>query len=312
MFPSYSTSRYENSPYQVCPQSLSTIPLQVFANEVAVTLHGKTLQISELLSAKFAFPLPGSRQQISSLPEIQLICLLTIAVKLYHPFDGFTRHVRSLADSAALTVDWATWVDVQTSHGVHASGEIHLEPGREINVTERDVMNMTGEQLDGYMDWYERTFVDESRVEQKARGLPEQLLEMFPTGRPDDTSSKPYNYDRTAAEEQQIIDRRLNMVMGKLHLRDIVSNDSEDSARVHEDSTRIGSFYKRYRKVEDLTPHAKAFHETVAKAIGVRLETLILAVAQVERKLVKWREAKLKADKEEDDAVMENTSDNDA
>lgn len=240
------------------------------------------------------------------MPEIQLICLLIIAVKLYHPFDGITRHVRSLADSASLTIDWATWVDVQSSHNVQATGEAHLERGSEINVTERDVMNMTGEQLDDYMDWHERTFVDEPRVEEKARGLPKQLLDMFPTGRTDGSSPTPYNFNQMAAEEQETIDKRLNVVISKLHLRKVVSDESEDLVGVHEDSTRIGSLYKRYRKIEDLTPHAKAFHEAVAEAIGVRLETIILAVGQVERKLVKWREAKVKADKEE------NPSDNNA
>lgn len=232
-------------------------------------------------------------------------------MKLYHPFDGFTRHVRSLADSAALTVDWAAWVNVQSSHSTHATGDAHLERGSEINVTERDVMNMTGEQLDEYMDWYERTFVDESRVEGKARGLPKQLLDMFPISHIDGSSPTPYRHDQMAADEQGNTDKRLNLVMGKLRWRNVVSDDSEDSAGVHEDSTRIGSFYKRYRTVEDLTPHAKAFHDAVAEAIGVRLQTLLLAVGQVERNLVKWREAKVKADKEEDDEAMENTNDND-
>lgn len=240
------------------------------------------------------------------------MCLLIIAVKLYHPFDSFARHVRSLADSAALTIDWAAWVDVQSSRNVHAIGDAHLERGREINVTERDVMNMTGEQLDEYMDWYERIFIDESRVEGKARGLPKQLLDMFPTGRTDGSSPTPYIHDQMAAEEQDTIEKRLNVVMGKLRLRNVVCDDSEDSIGIHEDSTRIGSFYKRYRKVEDLTPYAKTFHETAAEAIGVGLETLVLAVGQVERKLMRWREAKVKADKEEDDTVMENTSDNSA
>lgn len=244
------------------------------------------------------------------MPEIQLVCLLIIAVKLFHPFDGLTRQVRSLADSAAMTIDWATWVDVQSSHYVRATGEAHLERGSEINVTEKDVMSMPGELLDEYMDWYERTFVDETRVEEKARGLPKQLLDMFPTSRIDGSSPTPYNYNQMAAEDQETIDKRLNVVIGKLHLRDVVFDESEDFAGVHEDSTRIGSFYKRYRKIEDLTPHAKAFHEAVAEAIGVKLETLILAVGQVERRLVKWREAKVKADKEEDDAAMEKTSDN--
>ena len=278
------------------------------ANGTAVVLHSQTLQISQLLSSTFEFPLPGSRQQTCSLPEIQLVCLLVIAVKLYHPFDSSIRHVRSLADPAALTIDWESWVDDQSSCKMHVTGGTHLERGSEISVTEKDVMNMTGEQLDEYMDWYERTFVDESRAEEKARGLPKQLLDMFPTGRIDGSDPTPYSHDQMAVEEEEAVDKKLNTVMCKLRLRNVISDDLEGSMGISEDSTRIGSFYKRYRKVEDLTPHAKAFHEAVAQAIGIRLETLILAVGQVERRLVKWKDAKVKADKMEGDMAMENTN----
>ena len=278
------------------------------ANKTAVALHSQTLQISQLLSSTFEFPLPGSRQQTCSLPEIQLVCLLVIAVKLYHPFDTSIRHVRSLADPAALTIDWESWVDGQSSCKMHATGGTHLERGSEISVTEKDAMNMTGEQLDEYMDWYERTFVDESRAEEKSRGLPKQLLDMFPTGRIDGSDPTPYSHDRMAVEEEEAVDKKLNTVMCKLRLRSVVSDDPEGSMGISEDSNRIGSFYKRYRKVEDLTPHAKAFHEAVAQAIGIRLETLILAVGQVERRLVKWKDAKVKADKMEGDTAMENTN----
>lgn len=239
------------------------------------------------------------------------MCLLVIAVKIYHPFDDLPRYVRSLADPAALTIDWNTWVKSQSFHNVHATGETHLERGTEINVTEKDVMNMTGEQLDDYMDWYENTFVDESRTE-KSRGLPKQLLDMFPTGRSDGSSPPPHDYKERAAEEQKTIDKRLKMVMGKLNLRTVVSDDPEDSVEANQNSTPVGSFYKKYRKVEDLPPHAKAFHEAAAEAIGVRLETLLLAVGQVERKLEKYREAKVKAEKDKDDGAAENTSKNSA
>lgn len=231
------------------------------------------------------------------------MCLLIIAVKLDHPFDAITRHVRSLADSAALTIDWAVWVDAQSSHGVHDSGEAHLERGSEINVTEKDVMNMTGKDMDTYMDWYERTYVDEVRADEKARGPPQQLLDMFPTGRADDSSPTPNNYEQAAAKQQETIEKRLNMVMGKLRLRNVVSDDSDG---VREDSKPIGSFYKRYRKVEDLEPHAKAFHEAAAELVGVKLETLMIAVGQVEIKLLKYREAEVKAERL---AAAENESD---
>ena len=253
--------------------------------------------------------MPGIRQQTSSLPEVQLMCLLIIAVKLYHPFDGSIRHVRSLADPAALTIDWESWVDSRSASKMQATRETHLERGSEISVSEKDIMSMTGEQLDQYMDWYERTFVDESRAQEKPHGLPEQLLDMFPIGRIDGSDPTSYNYAQMTVEEQEAVDKRLNMMISKLRLRTAVPDEPEDSMRMNEDSIPIGKFYKRYRRVEDLTPHAKAFHEAVAEAVGVRLETLVLAVGQMERKLVKWRDAKVKAEQMEVDTAREDSSD---
>lgn len=273
-----------------------------------------TSKLSHLLSITFHFPVAGIRQQISTLPELQLICLLIIAVKLYHPFDNQPRYARSLADPAALTINWAAWVEARTSAHFTPTGDYHLKRGSEIDVTADEAMNMTGDQLDEYMDWYQRTFIDESRVEQKSRGLPTQLLDMFPTGRADGSAPPPYDHSQAAAEEDEAIGQKLKTVSVNQNVRDVVPDDSEESSEISDEQkerlivARVGSYYKRYRRMEDLTPHAKAFHEAATEAVGVQLETLLLAVGQVERKLMKWKEAKLKADKEKDSSITADDS----
>ena len=168
--------------------------------------------------------------------------------------------------------------------------ESHLQRGTEIKVTEVDAMEMTGEQLDEYMDYYERTFIDPARVEQK---LPKELLDMFPTGRLDGSEPASYSYHEQFAKEQEAVEETLETVIGSMRLRNVISKESEAPVR------RIGSFYKRYRRAEDLDGSAKVFHEKVAGMVGVKLETLVLAVGQMERLLIKWREAKVKEGLEE-------------
>ena len=154
-------------------------------------------------------------------------------------------------------------------------------------------MNMSGEQLDEYMDYYERTFIDPDRVEQK---LPKELLDMFPTERLDGSEPVTYSYQEQFTKEQEAVQKTLDAVIGSMKLRKVIPKESEEPIR------RIGSLYKRYRRVEDLDGHAKVFHEKVAEMVGVKLETLVLAVGQMERLLIKWREAKVKegAEGEED------------
>lgn len=176
--------------------------------------------------------------------------------------------------------------------------ENHLQRGTEINVTEVDAMEMSGEQLDEYMDYYERTFIDLDRVEQK---LPKDLLDMFPTGRLDGSEPASYSYQEQFAKEQEAVRETLDAVIGSMRLRNVISKESEETVR------RIGSFYKRYRRAEDLDGDAKVFHEKVAETVGVKLETLVLAVGQMERLLIKWREAKVKEGLEEEEDEDKDT-----
>ena len=182
-------------------------------------------------------------------------------------------------------------MQAQKAHSTWNTDENHLHRGTEINITEVDTMEMSGEQLDEYMDYYERTFIDSDRVEQK---LPKELLDMFPTGRLDGSEPATYSYHEQFAKEQEAVEETLDAVIGSMRLRNIITKESEESV------PRIGSFYKRYRRAEDLDGSAKVFHEKVAETVGVKLETLVLAVGQMERLLIKWREAKVKEGLEEE------------
>ena len=254
-------------------------------------IYQATRSIASLLSTNFFFPVPGRRQQLSSLPEITLVSLLVIVVKLYHPFDERQYSVRSLKDPAILTLSWASWLHARDEASSRRKDDRHLPHGSEINVTEHDVMKMSGEQLDSYLDWYERTWVDDERAEQKARGIPKELLEMFPTGRQDGSFPKPFEFHEEASKQQRSSDQRIHEMICKLNTRHVENDEPEGQ----EGAKRQGSFYKRYRSISDLPQHGRAFHEAAASAIGVKLETLLVAVLQVERKLIKWRQSQLKA-----------------
>ena len=210
----------------------------------------------------------------------------------------------SLTDPAALSIDWPSWVQAQKAYNTPNTDGNPLQRGTEINVTEVDAMKMSGEQLDEYMDYYERTFIDSDRVEQK---LPKDLLDMFPTGRLDGSEPASYSYQEQFPKEQEAVEETLNAVIGSMRLRNVITKESEEPVR------RIGSFYKRYRRAEDLDGNAKVFHEKVAERVGVKLETLVLAVGQMERLLIKWREAKVKEgleeEGEEDTAIGEDEGD---
>jgi RNA polymerase I-specific transcription initiation factor RRN7 len=82
--------------------------------------------------------------------------LLVVAVKLCHGFDSREARPRRDDEPAALAIDWDTWRS-NFSKGPFLAEASHID------TTEEDVCGMDGAQLDEYLDWYERTWVDEAQ-----------------------------------------------------------------------------------------------------------------------------------------------------
>ena len=92
------------------------------------------------------------------------MALLIVSVKLYYPFDDLHRSPRSPTEPAVFTIDWNKWNKVyeNSEESQYTSG---VKVGKQdvVNVTEKDVFNMTNDELDKYMDWYQKTWVETGR-----------------------------------------------------------------------------------------------------------------------------------------------------
>lgn len=102
----------------------------------------------------------GKRKSQLDIPEIKLISLLVVAVKIIFPFDEAKRYSYSTLDPAAQSIDWNTWVKLfrkQRENRVNKK----LNPEKAIAVTEGDILNMDNQQLDDYMDWYEKMWISD-------------------------------------------------------------------------------------------------------------------------------------------------------
>lgn len=260
-------------------------------------------RLAKLLHIDFSFPRAGPYYKISSTPEVALMSLLVITVKLYHPFDSIDRHPRSLTEPGTLVIDWNRWSEVQKGYDARDTAGGKLGRGNEIKVTETDIFNLCGDQIDEYLDWFEKTWVDEERARKQPRGYPSQLLDMFPTGKPDGSTRPTVDIEQERLKDEEALDAKLQAIQATLRPRQIIS---DKDAKFHEEAVaRIGSFYQRYKKAEDLPATAKAFHETAASLIAAKSSTLLIAVAQIERKLIRWKE---EHDKEGSDSESEEES----
>ena len=255
-----------------------------------------TNALAQMLSIYFTFPPPRGRQRVSGLPEIMLASLIAVAVKLYHPFDGRMRSVTDAHDRAVFAIDWAAWADSLSAHQARLEDDDHLTHGNEMYLTEEEVSHMSSTQMDDYLDWYERTWVDEARAEQAPRGNSKQLLNMFPIS--GDSSRAPYDFDAEATREHESKMAEVRESMRKVRVRHVAESDAESDANGNDPP--VGALYKRYRNIDDLTQHARVFHEALAQSAAISLGTLMTAVLQVESRVLAWRRQKLKEERKDD------------
>ena len=231
------------------------------------------------------------------------MALVVVSVKLYHPFDSLERYINHASDLGNFQIDWNVWCEEHKRYENRETSTGKLGRGNEMRIHEKDVFGLSEEQLDEYLDWYERTWVNEPKGRQRKGDLPKELLDMFPTGRLDGSAALTRNVDDIARIDQAALDTKLEAVQGNLKIRGVISDEEEENGE--KPVRRLGSFYKRYRKVEALPPHAKIFFEVAAGLIGVSLSTMVRAVSRIEQTLLNYRAKELrKSIAEESDADL--------
>ena len=97
--------------------------------------------------------------------------LIVIATKLSLPFDDVDRVPQSEIDPTTVKVDWVKWRKITAE--APSKG---LRRGEAIKVIDADVMKMSGNQMDDYLDWYHRTWLDDRSPKSKSSSSSLQLL----------------------------------------------------------------------------------------------------------------------------------------
>ncbi|KAF7130954.1 hypothetical protein CNMCM5793_003889 [Aspergillus hiratsukae] len=241
-----------------------------------VEVYPAVKRLQSLVGFTFEFPTSVSgRSRPLHLPEVQLITLIVISTKLFFPFDDIKRYPLSTREPSAQVLDWKLWAQVQRHFDRRETAGGRIGKGNEILVTEKDVFNMTQAQLDEYMDWYETSWLDHSRVLNP-------LAEFFPIG---PTASEGQVISDSTEGDDEAMHAMLQTVTSQLKPRKAISDPKADVARP-------GSSYPRYRTESDLPETARSFYETAAKVAGVSLSTLVRAVSQTETKISRWLDDK--------------------
>ncbi|KAJ6005449.1 hypothetical protein N7451_003393 [Penicillium sp. IBT 35674x] len=259
-----------NSPI-IFYRHIKRLALPVDVYEIIQTLQkllGFTFEYPEYLN-------DDKRIESLQLPEIQMMVLIVIATKLLFPFDNIPRNPATDLEPTAQGIDWQEWMRAQQQFESqkHREGKIGLE--KAIQVSEADISRMEPHQLDEYLDWYEKEWLDTTKD-------PHELAEMFA---PSETEKQtPSRHESGAGQsaytdEDKELDALLRKVTEGIVSVPIVPDQEGEIV------ARPGMWYRRYRRVSALPAEARPFHEIAAKLAGVSLHKLVRAVSAAEWRL---------------------------
>jgi RNA polymerase I-specific transcription initiation factor RRN7 len=247
-------------------------------------LYDATLRLQDLLGYTFVLQHNG-RQAIgmAHLPEAQLIGCLIVCIKLFYPFDKIKRLPESVAEPAALVVDWKKWCKyMNAADKEQRQGETNFTTEELTKLQESDVFEMKPEQLDQYLGFYDDTFLDDAEI-QRTRDNDDfrnALFDMFPIEGQE--QRQPAQLSEGRPYDSML--KTVRDVQASMETAEIVADDQGE-----ENALRPGQMYPVWKEVQDLPQRAVMFYEAAAKIAGFSVDLLVMAVYAVEVRLERWR-----------------------
>jgi RNA polymerase I-specific transcription initiation factor RRN7 len=260
-----------------------------FIKELAlpVEVYDATVRLGDLLGFDWALHTEGKvKLGVRDVPEAQLVACLVVVVKLFYPFDAERRYPRAGGEAAAMMMDWKGWCAVMMDAKMGERGDEERYSVEELTkLKEKDVFDMSGEQMDQYLDFYLANFVDEMRIDadEAGDGFRGALYDMFPVGK-EGASTEAQRTDDMESEKQWEIVRAVQAQMRP----NAVVADGNRGGRVQ----RPGEGYVSWKKESSLPEYAATFYAEAARVAGLDLDMLIMAVFFVERRVEKWKMAR--------------------
>lgn len=255
------------------------LPLEIF---VASQRLARSLRVDFTFGA-------SSSCVVLRYPEASLMAFVVVATKLLLPFDDIERHPLSINDLSTMSMDWNEWKIAQESGRDDRSDASRLTYSQAFSFLETDCFAAADEKLDSYLAWYaENVASDEVREGGEAGKDAEfrrTLFGMFPL----DARPQPH-FNATADAMKQQDTSKLRTVQERLVPRAVV-----EPVASNKDTARLGSSYRRFRQVEDLSGVVEVFYVKAAKVAGLSLDGLVQAVFSIERQMQKQEEALRKA-----------------
>jgi len=238
-------------------------------------LYTATLKLSQILGLSFEYGKVDQaiwRTEALLTPEKQLLASLVVTTKLLFPYDFVSRVPSRPDEPAALIMDWDEWC--RESDTMDHKGSAYEKA---LNCTAANVIDMSANQLDSYMSWFESSFVQDDSARLTTTTRETNFLDGIKSMFRNDYCNHNHNNNVLETNNSSVPDR-IVQVQEKISPARIVGNKTSD-----EHLTRPGNHYRRFRKNEELTGNISILYNRAAAIGSVSVDSLVTAVFALEK-----------------------------
>jgi RNA polymerase I-specific transcription initiation factor RRN7 len=250
-------------------------------------IYPTVMQLAELISYTFEYPSkPGVFKHDPS-PELKLVALVVIVVKLFYPFNSLNRHPSREEDPTVAVINWDIWLKSKSDRD-QITKDSNLSYEEAANTTENEVFHMSDRKVDQYLDWFGKTWATQLDDLERHRNVQfsKEMFRIFPI------NSNEKSTGRENVDEVALTTERLKKVEAGLTLKEADRTEPQGKS-----TSRPGNFYRRYRRLDEMEEIAREFYAAAADVAGLPLGKLLLGVNQAEDKLEEWMEKNALRDK---------------
>ncbi|KAF3095371.1 Pol I core factor CF [Orbilia oligospora] len=263
--------------------------------------------LAEMIQSSLVYPAAAKNYRLLNCPDIQLMALLVISLKLCWGLDdddpGVLRYMKTDKkgrvlprfaskewEIANMGVDWEEWKSIFEMEE-RKKEKKEKERNWQLRVEEADIYGWSGEEMDEYLGWFEKNWAGD--VEGKPTAGVIRLFEGRGEGNnPEGEEGGEEGEVQSEEEEQEKEDDERNTPLHK-KLRAFIKSQSNikfgkviPAGRKRGRILRPGEKYMRYKKWEDIkSVKLRSLYLAAAERVGVGIEGFVYVVQKLEHRL---------------------------
>ncbi|KAF3908323.1 hypothetical protein AA313_de0207488 [Arthrobotrys entomopaga] len=267
-----------------------------------------------MLDISLQYDASAKRLNVVDCPDIQLMALLIISLKLCYGLDDddiskpknmknkatVTRHAEKQWEIANIKPDWAAWkkiiqMNVTDVQSQHEDGGQKRDKNWQLSVDEGDIYSWTEREMDEYLDWFENNF------EVSGEGKPTAgIAKLFDNEKEESNDIEEGEEETGDQLRRKLLEKRVAAFkkmqaaaeIGVAVPRDQPKAQGENKTGVN----RPGEGYMRYLRWEDVKGEKmRTLYLAAAERLGVTVEGMAFVIQKLE--YMCWEKAKAKRKK---------------